>query len=65
MRPLHHELALLEMRAEQLSIHLRLLPTWSREANKARCQLAALHLKRSIIEHFMRDTEIPERASIH
>ena len=42
MESLKHEIALLEMRAEQLCIHLRSVPIGNAEARKVRSVLSAM-----------------------
>ena len=45
MKRLDHEIALLEMRSEQLHIHLRSLPKASAEARKVRSDLLMMRMK--------------------
>ena len=52
MERFHHEVALLEMRAEQLRIHLRSLPFTSAEGRKVRAILAAMRFKIKILKQF-------------
>jgi hypothetical protein len=61
MRPLRDEIALLELRVEQLRLHLGLLPQWSREAGKVRGQLTSLYRRWSEFNVFSTDTEVRGR----
>jgi hypothetical protein len=56
MERLDREVALLEMRSEQLRIHLASLPSASPEARKVRAQLLAMQLKLRTLKGFSRDT---------
>jgi hypothetical protein len=54
MERLNHEVALLEMRTEQLRIHLRSVPSASAEARKVRCVLTAMRTRVRTLKHFAR-----------
>jgi hypothetical protein len=54
MERLNHEVALLEMRTEQLRIHLQSVPTASTEARKVRCVLSAMRIKIRTLKRFAR-----------
>jgi hypothetical protein len=54
MESLNHEVALLEMRTEQLRIHLRSVPSTSLEARKVRCVLSAMRIKIRTLKRFAR-----------
>jgi hypothetical protein len=56
MDRLHREVALLEMRSEQLRIHLASLHSAGPEARKVRAQLLAMQLKLRTLKRFSRDT---------
>ena len=51
---LYHEVALLEMRSEQLRIHLESVPDRSAEAHKVRAVLSAMRLKIRALRQFER-----------
>jgi len=52
---LHHEVALLEMRSEQLRIHLQSMPYRSAESRKARSDLLAMQWKITALRQFEHD----------
>jgi hypothetical protein len=54
MESLKHEIALLEMRAEQLRIHLRSFPSGNAEARKVRSVLSAMRTKIRALRQFAR-----------
>jgi hypothetical protein len=54
MERLHHEVALLEMRTEQLRVHLRSVRSDCAEARKVRCVLSAMRIKIRTLKHFAR-----------
>ena len=54
MESLNHEVALLEMRTEQLRIHLSSVPSASAEARRVRCVLSAMRIKIKTLKHFAR-----------
>jgi hypothetical protein len=54
MERLNHEVALLEMRTEQLRIHLRSVPSASVEARNVRCVLSAMRIKIRMLKRFAR-----------
>jgi hypothetical protein len=56
MERLNHEVALLEMRTEQLRIHLQSVPAASTEARKVRCVLSAMRIKIRTLKRFARTT---------
>ena len=56
MERLHHNVALLQMRMEQLHIHLRSVPAYSTDARKARCVLSAMRMKIRTLKRFARST---------
>jgi hypothetical protein len=67
MERLIHEVALLEMRTEQLRIHLRLVPASSMEARKLRCVLSAMRIKIRTLKRFARTAGVMGRgkATLH
>ena len=67
MERVHHEVALLQMRSEQLRLHLRLLPHASTEARKVRSVLNAMRLKVRVLRRFGREAGMSERgrATLH
>ena len=52
MERLNQEVALLEMRTEQLRIHLQSVPASSTEARKVRCVLSAMRTKIKTLKRF-------------
>jgi hypothetical protein len=54
MESLNHEVALLEMRTEQLCIHLCSVPSASVEARKVQCVLSAMRIKIRTLKSFAR-----------
>jgi len=52
---LYHEVALLEMRSEQLRLHLGSLPDASSEARRIRSLLGTMKLKIRVLKHFARE----------
>jgi hypothetical protein len=54
---LHHEVALLEMRSEQLRIHLYLMPAHSAESCNVRSVLLAMQLKMRALRQFEDDAD--------
>ena len=54
MESLNHEVALLEMRTEQLRIHLHSVPSASTEARKVGCVLGAMRIKIKTLKRFAR-----------
>jgi hypothetical protein len=67
MERLNHEIALLEMRTEQLRIHLRSVPSASAEARKVRCVLSAMRMKIRTLKGFARAAGVTGRgkATLH
>jgi hypothetical protein len=63
MRPLQQEICLLDLRAEQLRIHLESLCTGSTEARRIRSDLASLDMRRSAFVRFMREARRVRQAS--
>jgi hypothetical protein len=56
MQPLTHEIALLEIRKEQLLIHLRSIPFGNREARQVLSRLGAMSTKIRALKQFARTT---------
>ena len=54
MERLKHEIALLEMRSEQLRIHLRSVPSGNPEARTVRSLLNAMRTKMKALKRFAR-----------
>ncbi len=54
MERLKHEIALLEMRSEQLRIHLRSIPFGNREARQVLSRLGAMSTKIRALKQFAR-----------
>ena len=54
---LHHEVALLEMRSEQLRIHLLSMPARSAESRNVRSVLLAMQLKMRALRQFEYDAD--------
>jgi len=52
---LHHEVALLEMRSEQLRIHLQSMPYGSSESRKVRSDLLTMQWKITALRQFEHD----------
>jgi hypothetical protein len=67
MERLTHEVALLEMRTEQLRIHLRSVPPSSTEARKVRCVLCTMRVKIRTLKRFARAAGVtgPGKATLH
>jgi hypothetical protein len=63
----HHEVALLQMRSEQLRFHLRSLPHASAEARKVHLFLNAMKLKIRVLKQFARQSDLVGRgrAKLH
>jgi hypothetical protein len=61
MESLNHEVALLEMRTEQLRIHLQSVPASSTEARKLRCVLSAMRTKIRTLKRFARAAGVVDR----
>ena len=57
MEGLHHEVALLEMRSEQLRIHLQSMPARSAESRNVRSVLLAMQLKMRALRQFEHDAD--------
>ena len=57
MEGLHHEVALLEMRSEQLRIHLQSMPARSAESRNVRSVLLAMQLKMRALRQFEDDAD--------
>jgi hypothetical protein len=63
---LHHEVALLEMRSEQLRIHLYSMPHRSAESRKGRSVLLAMQWKITALRQFEHDADKAlGRAALH
>jgi hypothetical protein len=58
MENLNHEVALLEMRTEQLRTHLQSVPASSTEARKARCVPSAMRIKIRTLKRFAREAGV-------
>ena len=67
MERLNREVALLEMRTEQLRIHLRSVPAYSTDARKARCALTAMRIRIKTLKRFARAAGVVGRgkATLH
>jgi hypothetical protein len=67
MEHLIHEVALLELRTEQLRIHLQSIPVSGTEARKVRCVLSAMRTKIRTLKHFARAAGVMGRgkATLH
>ena len=67
MERLNHEVALLEMRTEQLRIHLQSVPASSTEARKVRCVLSAMRIKIRTLKRFARAAGVVgcSKATLH
>jgi hypothetical protein len=67
MERLNQEVALLEMRTEQLRIHLRSVSSSSAEARKVRCVLSAMRTKIRTLKRFARAAGVVGRgkATLH
>ena len=66
MRDLAHLVALLEMREEQLEIHLCSVRAQSTEARKARAQIATMRIRKRAIEEFaVHENRAPTGATVH
>jgi hypothetical protein len=67
MESLNREIALLELRAEQLRIHLRSVPSANAEARKMRSVLGAMRTKITALRRFARTTGTMSRgkATLH
>ena len=57
MRTSAEIIALLELRSEQLRIHLGAVPKESAEARQAKCDLALMKAKSAVLKLFGRDTD--------
>ena len=57
MERLHHEIALLEMRSEQLRIHLQSMPHRSSESRQVRSVLQTMQLKMRALREFEHDAD--------
>ena len=55
MPPLQQQICLLDLRAEQLRIHLQALCTASAEARRVRSELASLDMRRTALVRFLRE----------
>jgi hypothetical protein len=64
MEHLNHEVALLEMRTEQLRIHLQSVPAASTEARKIRCVLSAMRIKIRTLKRFARAAGLIGRGKV-
>jgi hypothetical protein len=51
---LKHEIALLEMRSEQLRIHLRSIPSGHLEARRIRAAISTMRVKLNALKRFAR-----------
>jgi len=67
VKRVHCEVTLLEMRSEQLRIHLRSIPHSSAEARKVRSVLDAMKLKIRVLRRFARQSGLGGRgkATLH
>jgi hypothetical protein len=61
MERVHHEVTLLEMRSEQLRLHLQSIPHFSAEARKVRSVLNAMRLKIRVLRRFAREAGMSGR----
>ena len=64
MKRLNHEIALLEMRTEQLRIHLRSVSAYSTDARKVRCVLSAMRMKIRTLKRFARAAGVRGRGKV-
>jgi hypothetical protein len=55
VRDLKHELTLLELRAEQLRLHLGSVCAYSSEARRARSLLAAIDIRKTALRNFLHE----------
>jgi len=67
MERLNREVTLLEMRTEQLRIHLRSVPAYSTDARKVRCVLSAMRTRIRTLKRFARAARVVRRgkATLH
>jgi hypothetical protein len=67
MERLNREVTLLEMRTEQLGIHLRSVPAYSTDARKVRCVLSAMRTRIRTLKRFARAAGVVRRgkATLH